>query len=97
MTKKQFGDQYPNYTGFVFLDSGFFLDKKLKESLDSLNIKYLEFKIDIIDKTFYKMVEPNIGPNLLYFKDGNYITKLNIFIGQEDLKKFIGNCIRSGE
>lgn len=94
MTLKQFEDTYPSYSGFIFLDSGFFLDKKLKETLDFLKVHYLEFKIDYIDKSFYRMVEPNIGPNLLYFKDGNYVKKLDIFIGQENLKIFIDECIR---
>ena len=93
MTKKQFEDQYPNYSGFIFLDSGYYLDRKLKESLDSLKIEYLNFKIDYLDKSFYRMVEPNIGPNLLYFKDGQYITKLDVFIGQEYLKKFINDML----
>lgn len=76
MTHKQFNEQYPDYTGFVFITSGFYLDSKLKEQLDENEIKYIELNINFIHHTFLKIIEPNIGPNLLFFKNGEIKNKI---------------------
>ena len=94
MTLKQFNSQYPEFTGFIFLNGGFFLDSKLKEYLDLLGTKYIELKLDYMDNSFLKMVNPNIGPNLLFFKDSIFITKIDSLTGLDNLREFIENCYK---
>ena len=96
MTLKQFETEYPDYTGFIFLNGGFFLDHKLKEYLIQLELKFLEFKLDYMDNTFLRVVMPNIGPNLLYFKNGQYINNIDSLGTIDKLKDFIESCKQVG-
>lgn len=92
MTKKQFETQYPDFTGYIFLNAGYFLDAKLKEQLDELKIKYLTLYLDHLDNSILKIIQPNIGPNLVYYKDGEFVKKIESVGRLEKLRDFIESC-----
>lgn len=89
MTLKQFEDQYPNFTGLIFIDGGFFLDSKLKEQLDILEIKYIHLKLMNLETSFLKWFNPDIGINLGFIENGKLIRKYSNLSSLDNLKNFM--------
>lgn len=91
MTLKQFNDQYPDFDGLLFINSNFFLDGKLKEQLDELNVKYLELNLMVLESSFLRWYQPEIGINLAYVKNGEVIDRFMVLGTQKKLITFINN------
>lgn len=92
MTLSQFNDLYPNYTGLIFINSRFFVDSKLKNQLDTLKAKYIELQIDNLHNSFFKVFKPNIGANLIYFKNGEFKKQIERIKPIDKLDDFIKSC-----
>lgn len=88
MTIKQFNDTYPEYTGLMYINSGYFVDDKMKSLLDSLDIKYLEIHINSLDSGLLKHFKVDIGPNLYRLDKGLVVGTLQSLVNRDSVKEF---------
>lgn len=88
MTVKQFNDTYPDYNGLIYVNSGYFIDDKMKMILDSLNIEYKEIHINSLDTNLLKQFKVDIGPNLFKFKNGMLVASLQSLVNRDSVKEF---------
>ena len=89
MFLKHFKDQYPDYSGYILLTGNFFVDRKMEEMLKTLNITYLIMNINNLDNPFLKFLNPDIGPNLFKFSNGEVIKTLNKIIPITNLEEWL--------
>lgn len=89
MFLKHFKDDYPGYTGYVLLTGNFFVDKKMEEMLKELGIQFMILNINNLDNPFLKFLNPDIGPNLFRFNNGEVIKTLNTIQPIAKLKEWI--------
>ena len=89
MFLKHFKEHYPDYTGYLLLTGNFFVDKKMEEMLKDLNIKFISLNINNLDNPFLKFLNPDIGPNLFRFNNGEVVKTLNSIQPITKLKEWI--------
>lgn len=89
MFLKHFKEDYPNYTGYLLLTGNFFVDKKMEEMLKELDVQFMVLNINNLDNPFLKFLNPDIGPNLFRFNNGEVIKTLNTIQPIAKLKEWI--------
>jgi len=88
-TLNQFKLEYPEYTGYILVDAGFFVDKKLEEMLIDKKITYTKLNYNELENDFLKFLEPGISPCLIYLEKGEIIKKLLTLVSSNRLNNWL--------
>lgn len=89
-TLNQFKLEHPEYTGYILVYAGFFVDKKLEEMLIDKKVTYIKLNYNELENDFLKFLEPGIGPCLIYLENGEIAKKLLSLVSSNKLNEWLG-------